>query len=245
MTVLIVGATSAIAQAVARRFAADGAALVLAARDPEKLGAVADDLRARGASRVHTHRFDAADFAQHAALVEAVAAEASGGLDHALLAYGTLPDPSVVTTDAEAVAEAFTLNATSVVALMTRLATHLEQQGQGSLTVIASVAGDRGRPSNYVYGAAKGAVALFAAGLRARLAPRGVQVTTVKPGLVDTPMTAHLPKNALFADPADVGAQIHRAMVRRRDVAYVPRFWRPVMAAIRAVPERLFKRLDL
>jgi decaprenylphospho-beta-D-erythro-pentofuranosid-2-ulose 2-reductase len=243
-SVLIVGATSAIAHAVARRYAADGAALFLAARNPERLAAAADDLRARGATRVETHAFDAADFSSHAALVAAARA-AFPRLDAALIAYGTLPDQPAVERDADAVVKAFTTNATSVVALLTRLGEVFEAQGHGTLAVISSVAGDRGRPSNYVYGAAKGAVSLFAQGLRARLAKKGVRVVTIKPGFVDTPMTAHVPKNPLFASAAKVGDQIHRAMTRGADVVYAPGFWRPVMAGIRAVPERLFKRLSL
>ena len=243
-SVLIVGATSAIAHAVARRYAAGAAALFLAARDATKLAATADDLRARGAVRVETRVFEADDLDGHAALVEGVTA-AFPHLDAALVAYGTLPDQAAVERDAGAVAAAFTTNATSVVALLTRLGEVFEAQGRGTLAVISSVAGDRGRPSNYVYGAAKGAVSLFAQGLRARLSKKGVRVVTVKPGFVDTPMTAHLPKNPLFASPEQVAAKIHRAMTRGADVVYAPGFWRPVMAAIRAIPERLFKRLNL
>ena len=243
-TVVIVGATSAIAIAVARRYAAGGASLFLAARNPERLSAIAADLRARGAGRVETHVFDADDLRAQTGLLNAVAA-AFPRLDAALVAYGTLPDQAAVEHDPDAVVAAFTTNATSVVSLLTRLADVFERQGQGTLAVISSVAGDRGRPSNYVYGAAKGAVTLFAQGLRARLAARGVRVITVKPGFVDTPMTAHLDKNALFASAGSVGARIHRAMERGADVVYAPGFWRPVMAGVRAIPERVFKRLRL
>lgn len=241
-TVLIVGATSAIAQAVARRYAADGASLFLAARNGARLEVVAGDLRARGAGRVETRVFDADDLAGQATLVDAVRG-ALPRLDVALIAYGTLPDQPAVEHDADAVARAFTTNATSVVALMTRLGELFESQGHGTLAVISSVAGERGRASNYVYGAAKGAVTLFAQGLRARLASKGVRVVTIKPGFVDTPMTAHVPKNALFASPAKVGARIHRALERGGDVVYAPGFWRPLMAGVRAVPEAVGKRL--
>ena len=241
-TVLIVGATSAIAQAVARRYAARGAALLLAARNSDRLDAVAGDIRARGARRVETHLFDADDLHAQAALVEAAHA-AFPRLDVALIAYGTLPDQASVEHDADAVAQYFHTNATSVIALMTRLGETFEAQGHGTLAVISSVAGDRGRSSNYVYGAAKGAVSLFAQGMRARLARNNVRVVTIKPGFVDTPMTAHVPRNALFASPARVGARIHRALERGADVVYAPGFWRPVMAGVRAVPEAVGKRL--
>ncbi len=243
-SVLIAGATSAIAQAVARRYAAEGASIFLAARNADRLDVVAADLRARGAGRVETHVFDADDFEALSALVKA-ATTTFPRLDVALIAYGTLPDQPSVEHDADAVARAFTTNATSVVTLMTRLGEVFESQSHGTLAVISSVAGDRGRPSNYVYGAAKGAVTLFAQGMRARLAGAGVRVITIKPGFVDTPMTARVPKNALFASPAKVGARIHRAMEAGADVVYTPGFWRPVMAGVRAVPERVFKRLKL
>ena len=243
MRILILGATSAIAHATARRYARRGARLVLAARHPDKLAANAADLRALGAADVAEVAFDALAFERHAEVV-AAAWTAFDGLDAALLAWGTLPDQAHVQADAAAAVEAFQANATSVVSVLTLLANRFEAQGRGTLCVISSVAGDRGRPSNYVYGAAKGAVSLFTGGLRARLAP-AVAVVTVKPGFVDTPMTADVPKNPLFAAPEAVAEQIETAIGRGSDVVYAPGFWRPVMAGIRAVPERLFKRLRL
>jgi short-subunit dehydrogenase len=243
-TLLIVGATSAIAEALARRYAAAGASFFLAARDPEKLAAVAADLQARGAGRVETHEFEAGDAGRQEAMLHA-AAETFGRFDAAVVAYGTLPDQQAIERDPAAVGDAFETNATSVVTLLTRLGNLFEKQGAGTIVVISSVAGDRGRPSNYVYGAAKGAVSLFAQGLRARLARAGVHVLTVKPGLVDTPMTAHLPKNALFATPEQVAERIHGAMTRGTNVVYAPGFWRPVMAGVRAIPERVFKKLRI
>ena len=253
-TLLVIGATSAIAHAAARRFAADDAEVFLAARDAAKLQAVADDLDARGATVAGTAPFDAADPSGHALLLNA-AQQALGRLDFVLVAYGTLPDQKEMARDPQAAAEAFSLNATSVIQLLTHLANRMEAQPdlgtkqpggrRGTIAVISSVAGDRGRPSNYVYGAAKGAVSLFLGGLRGRLHPAGVGVVTIKPGFVDTPMTADVPKNPLFADPADVGQRIYKAMVKGEDVVYVPGFWRAVMAGIRAVPERAFKRLKL
>ena len=242
--VLILGATSAIAHETARRYARQGAALALAARDAGKLAANAADLRARGASDVHEVLFDASDFGRHAPAI-AEASRALGGLDVALVAYGTLPDQEAVATDAAAAVEAFRLNATSVVSVLTLLGAQFEAQRSGVIGVVSSVAGDRGRPSNYVYGAAKGAVSLFAQGLRGRLATAGVRVVTVKPGFVDTPMTAGVAKNPLFASAEAVGGRIYRALEGRGDVVYTPGFWRPVMAGIRAVPERVFKRLNL
>ncbi|HEX8385080.1 MAG TPA: SDR family oxidoreductase [Rubricoccaceae bacterium] len=242
--VLILGATSAIAHEVSRLYARAGASIVLAARDPEKLSANAADLRARGARSVVEVPFDAADFARHGPAVEE-AWDAFGGLDVALVAYGTLPDQDHAAADADAAVEAFTLNATSVVSVLTHLAGRFEAQGSGAIGVVSSVAGDRGRPSNYVYGAAKGAVSLFAQGLRARLSKHGVRVVTIKPGFVDTPMTAHVDKNPLFASPEAVARQIHKALAGNANVVYTPGFWRPVMVGIRAIPERVFKKLNL
>ena len=133
----------------------------------------------------------------------------------------------------------------SGVALLTLLANRLEVQGNGCLAVISSVAGDRGRPSNYVYGAAKGGISIFLQGLRARLHRAGVAVVTVKPGFVDTPMTAKLPRTPLFASARRVGRTVYRAIERRRDVVYVPWFWRPIMVLVKTIPEAIFKRLRL
>ena len=244
MTVLILGATSAIAHETARIFAAEGATLALAARNPDKLRAAADDLRARGAEAVHEIPFDALDPATHQSAIDA-ASGAMGGIDAALVAYGVLPPADVVHTDPDAAVESFEVNATSTISVMTRLANMMEQQGHGTLAVISSVAGDRGRPSNYVYGAAKAAVTAFASGLRARLHGTGVEVVTIKPGPVDTPMIVGVhPPGPLSAPPEAVGARIRKAMGAGEGVVYTPGYWRPVMAAVRAIPDRLFKRLD-
>jgi hypothetical protein len=242
--ILIIGATSAIAEAVAREFARRGDALVLAARDPQRLQAVADDLRVRGAGRCETLPFDAQELHEQGALVRE-ATQRLGGLDVALIAHGTLPLQQSCEQSVELLCEQFSVNALSVMALCTQLANQFEAQGSGVIAVISSVAGDRGRQSNYVYGAAKAAVTAFASGLRQRLYPKGVAVVTIKPGFVSTPMTAGLPKNALWASPATVARDIVRAIEHGTPVLYTPWFWRPVMALIRALPERLFRRLRL
>ena len=141
--------------------------------------------------------------------------------------------------------EEFSTNALSVISLLTLAAPIFEQQRQGTIAVISSVAGDRGRQNNYLYGSAKAAVSTFLQGLRSRLFKSGVAVVTIKPGLVDTPMTAHLRKTALFASPEPVGAAIYQAIFKGQETAYVPWFWQGVMIVIKLVPERLFKRLNL
>jgi short-subunit dehydrogenase len=244
MNVLVVGATSAIAREAARAFAESGARLFLTGRSESRLAEIADDLRVRGAERVETAILDMTDLAQHAAVVRA-ADESLGELDAVLVAHGTLPDQTACEGSVELTLAALAVNLTSTIALLTRLASLFEERGRGTIAVLTSVAGERGRRSNYVYGTAKAGLNVFLQGLRNRLHGAGVAVVTIKPGFVDTPMTAHLPKNLLFADPRDVGRAVHRAMLEGRDVVYVPWFWRPVMAGIRSIPEGIFKRLKL
>ena len=187
--VLLIGATSAIVEAVGRHFANDGDSIVLLGRSPQRLKQVAEDYRLRGAVSVCTEPFDALDYERHVPLIER-AIDALGGLDVALIGYGTLPDQAAAEASSDVARQALEVNCISVISLMTHLANLFEEQESGTLAVISSVAGDRGRRSNYVYGTAKGAVSVFAAGLRARLAHKHVSMVTIKPGFVDTPMTA-------------------------------------------------------
>lgn len=244
--VLILGATSAIAQATARRLAASGAGLFLVARDPARLDILADDLRVRGAGDVSVLTANLLDQHGHAAIL-AAAWDAMPALDTVLIAHGVLPDQAECQGSAEATLAALDSNFLSVVSLLTLLAGEFEHRGSGVLAVISSVAGDRGRQSNYVYGAAKGGLSLFLQGLRNRLHKSGVHVLTVKPGFVKTPMTAHLEgrEGPLWATPDTIAAGILRAIEKRRDVVYLPGFWRFIMWVICSIPERLFKRLSL
>jgi decaprenylphospho-beta-D-erythro-pentofuranosid-2-ulose 2-reductase len=242
--VLIVGATSAMAGETARVYAAYGARLFLTGRNAERLEAVAADLRVRGARVVETAVLDVTDPRRCDAVVEAAWA-AFDGLDVALVAHGVLPDQARCQASAAETAEALEVNFVSTAALLTPLANRFELAGRGCIAVITSVAGDRGRQSNYVYGAAKGGLDRFLEGLRNRLFHAGVAVVTLKPGFVDTPMTAGMRQGPLFASARRAGRDIHRAIERRRDVAYIPWFWRPIMAIVRAIPEGMFKRLRL
>ncbi len=242
--ILIIGATSAIARETARCFAAAGDALFLVARDPEKLTAVANDLKARGASRVESFEMDANDFDRHGLILHE-AEEILEGLDIVLIAHGTLPDQKACEASFAETEKELRTNFLSVVALVTHLANDFEKKGAGTIAVITSVAGDRGRPSNYVYGAAKGATSIFLSGVRARLAKSNVAVVDVRPGFVDTPMTAAIKKNALFASPEAVGRGVYRAILKKKSVVYLPWFWRWVMAAVRFIPEFIFKKTSL
>jgi len=242
--VLIVGATSAIATETARVYAAYGARLFLTGRDGARLDGVAADLRVRGAGAVETAVLDVTDRRRGPEVLESAWA-AFGGLDVALLPHGVLPDQARCQASADETLAAIDVNLTSTVALLTPLANRFEASRAGCIAVITSVAGDRGRQSNYVYGAAKGGLDRFLEGLRNRLFRSGVSVVTLKPGFVDTPMTAGVRQGPLFASARRAGRAVHRAIERRRDVAYIPWFWRPIMAIVRALPEPVFKRLRL
>ena len=243
--VLIVGATSGIAEAVARRYAERGARLFLVGRNSAKLEAVAADLRARGAGKVDTFLMDAEDVAQVAAMQDA-AWTALGEIQVALVAYGSLPDAERAATDMAYLAREFRINAESTLICLAGLAQRFRAQRAGVIAVIGSVAGDRGRASNYFYGSAKAAVHAFASGLRAQLFADGVQVLTIKPGFVATRMTEHLKlPPRLTAQPAAVAARIETAIARRWDVVYVPGFWWLIMTIIRLLPEFIFKRVKL
>lgn len=241
MQILIVGAQSAIAQACARLWAARGAQLWLAARDRTRLEAQAADLRLRGAAQVQCLSYEAEQSGEQ--LLQALPESLS--LDVVLIAHGQLPVQAECEQSLAALAQAYRINALSVLELATLLGERLCRQGHGRLAVIGSVAGDRGRASNYVYGSAKAAVASFLSGLRQRLHGSGVQVITLKPGFVDTPMTRGLAKNVLWAQPPQVAAGIVRAIDRGQAVAYLPGWWRWVMTLIRLLPESLFVRLRL
>src|SRR5216684_9207747 len=244
MKILIIGATSAIAHETAKCFAKDGAELFLVGRSSEKLEAVQNDLKVRGAKRAESYVLDLSQLERHEEMIQA-AIETLGGLDMVLIAHGTMDKPRLTRENVNKALEEFTVNCTSVISLLTLLANYFEPRKRGCIAVISSVAGDRGRKANYLYGAAKGAVTVFLQGLRNRLSKSGVAVVTVKPGFVDTPMTASVKKGLLFASAQAVGQGIYQAMMGRKDVVYLPWFWRPIMLIVRSIPEPVFKKLSL
>jgi decaprenylphospho-beta-D-erythro-pentofuranosid-2-ulose 2-reductase len=242
--ILVIGATSAIAGAVARRYAAQGGRLYLLARRAAAVDAAGADLRVRGAADVRTGIADALDTASMPAVLEA-AWSAWDGFDVVLLAFGVLPDQAQCEGDLDSTLEAFDTNGRAAIAWLTLLANRLAAQGKGTIGVISSPAGDRGRASNYVYGASKAALTAFASGLRQRLRGAGVKVVTILPGFVDTPMTASFRKGPIWASPDRVAADIVRALERGTPIVYTPWFWRWIMAIILHIPERIFVRLKL
>ncbi|CAL8473201.1 SDR family oxidoreductase [Caballeronia sp. S22] len=243
--IVIVGATSAIAIACAREWATKGARFFLVARNQERMEQVAADLTARGAASAAVHRLDIDKLDDHAAMLADCAAQMDS-IDIVLVASGTLPDQAVCQNDPAVAVREFHTNALSLIALITPIANRLEVQRHGTLAVISSVAGDRGRPSNYLYGSAKAALQAFLEGLRARLFKVGVHVVDIKPGFVATPMTAGLPlPGPLVATPEKVAKDIVRGIERKRDVLYTPWFWWGIMLIIRNVPRFVFKRASL
>jgi len=242
--VLIIGATSAIAQEVAKIYAADGSQIFLVARNSQKLEQVDEDLSVRGADSVEKLSLDLADIERHEEIVAAID-KLPGGIDIALIAHGTLPDQKACEIKVHDTLQELQINFLSTVSLLTLLANYFEKRGSGCIAVISSVAGDRGRQSNYVYGAAKGGLSIFLQGLRNRLSKTGVCVLTIKPGFVITPMTAEFKKGILWAQPKKVAKDIVSAIRKRKNVLYAPWFWRWIMLVIRTIPENIFKRMSL
>ena len=243
MKVLLIGANSAIARACARLYAAEGCALFLVGRNAERLEELAADVGVRGAAPVGSRVLDLTDHHQHERVI-AEAAQTMNGIDLALICHGSLPDQEACETDFEHARHEILINGLSVISLLTALTPVMREQGHGTLAVITSVAGDRGRQPNYTYGAAKALVSTYLQGLRGRLYPDGVHVVDIRPGLVDSPMTAHLPrKGLLWSSPERVARGIVRAIARRRHVVYLPGYWRAIMFIVRLLPEFLFKRL--
>lgn len=244
MKILILGATSAIAEAVARKIASQHGELFLVARNGQTLEMISQDLIVRGATRVgqavgdltfqekYTEWFEAADHFMK-------------GIDVVLIAHGTLGEQRELEKDPDLAFDVFNVNFISAALLSQAAANYFEKGRRGVIAVLGSVAGDRGRQSNYFYGSAKAGLDQFLEGLRNRMFLSGVSVVTIKPGFVSTPMTAHLRKNFLFANPEVIASGILKAIVKKRDIVYLPWFWKYIMCVIKMIPEFIFKRLKL
>lgn len=244
MSVLILGATSRIARELASRYAEKGLAVAVAARDEGEAERIASDLAVRYQVPTQAVAFDATDFDSHPRLVEAVGIEL-GPIEVALVAFGDMADQAAAQQDFATARRIIDVNYTGAASICEALASHMEARNRGAIVGITSVAGDRGRQSNYFYGSAKGAFDLYLGGLRNRLFAAEVRVLTVRLGFVDTRMTYDLETGIPIADPADISRQILAALDRGEEVVYLPRFWQGVMGIIKAIPETVFKRLKL
>jgi short-subunit dehydrogenase len=243
--VIVLGASSAIGRECARRWAAAGSKILLAGRDIEDLKRTAADLSVRHGHRAEVIAFDAMAFDSHQAFWRDCRQLAGGAIDGVVLLHGQLPVQSEAQADITLARQAIDINFTSAVSLLTIVANDFESRRRGFICVFSSVAGDRGRQSNYVYGSAKAGLSVFVQGLRNRLFKSSVTVVTVKPGFVDTAMTWGLPGMFLVARPERVADDVYVAVKKKRSVVYTPFFWRFIMLIIKSVPEMIFKRMKL
>jgi short-subunit dehydrogenase len=213
------------------------------ARNEERLKTIAADLSVRGAAQIESYYMDLNDMEGHAAMLDAAAA-GMGGIDTVLIAHGTLSNQKSCEQSVDEILAEINTNAISTICLLTHIANRFEGKLAGAIAVISSVAGDRGRASNYVYGSAKAMVNTFTSGLRQRLHKSNVAVVTIKPGFVDTPMTASFKKGLLWAKPDTVAAKIVKAIDKRKDEIYVPGFWIAIMYLIKILPNKIFNKLQ-
>jgi len=241
--VVIFGATSGIAEATAREFAKEGASFVLVGRNAETLGDIGADLKVRGAASAEILETELSDVDALPKLCADVS-EKLGGIDVAIIAHGVLPDQEACEASADALLDVLKVNTLSPAVLMNELAQLMLAQGSGTIVVLSSVAGDRGRPSNYIYGASKALLSVLGEGMALKLAERGVKVLVVKPGFVDTKMTAAFKKGALWASAGQVGAGIAKAVkAGKSGVLYTPRWWELIMLIIKLAPGFVVRKM--
>jgi len=241
-TMLILGASSDIAHACAVAFAREGWDLCLAGRNMDELQSLAQDIHIRTEKNVSCVEFDALDTAGHQSLWENL----SDKTDAVLCSVGLLGDQEQARHDHDLADRILRTNFTGLVPLLSMAADTFERRGSGLIIGISSVAGDRGRASNYMYGSAKAGFSAFLSGLRNRLARKGVHVITVKPGFVATSMTEGMDLPArLTATPEQVASDVVRAVNKKKDVVYTRWFWRGIMLVIKHIPEGVFKKGNL
>lgn len=240
--ILIIGATSSIAEHCARIWVSRGDTIYLVARNEEHIHTIAADLKVRGAKHIATFCIDLNKIDQHAELLNAAEKEMNG-IDIVLVAHGTLPDQKLCEQNVSETISQIQTNALSTVSLLTLISNRFEAKKEGTIAVISSVAGERGRASNYVYGSAKALLTAFTSGLRQRLYKSNVAVVTIKPGFVDTPMTTKFQKGLLWAKPTSVAINIVKAIDKKQNEIYVPKFWWLLIFIIKQIPNILFKKL--
>ena len=242
--ILIIGASSAIAKEVARLYAEQKHDLFLVARDASKLNYLLEDLTVRGANRVGTAVVDVNDFDKHGPAIDK-AMKFLSGIDIALICHGSLPDQKLCEDEFLQAQQEIKTNGVSVISFLTILANYFASQKNGCIAVVTSVAGDRGRQPNYVYGAAKSLVSTYLQGLRGKLYSSNVHVVDIRPGLVDSPMTAQFDKGLLWSSPKKIAAIIVKSIRKKKHTVYAPSYWRVILFVVRLIPEFIFKRLKL
>lgn len=242
-TWLVLGASSSVARAFARVAAEAGADILLAGRDMDDVKRTVTDVTLRTGRKVEALEFDAEDTKKHGAFVKSVAKKS--GVLNVFLAFGAMPDQEAIDADFALAERTVAVNYLGAMSVLQRLAPLLEEQGAGSVVVLSSVAGDRGRLKNYVYGSAKAGLNAYLQGLRARLCRKGVSVTTVKPGFMDTDMTWGIDGMFLVATPEQCARACLRLAKKGKEVAYFPFFWWFIMTIIRHIPERIFKKMNI
>ena len=244
--ILIIGATSAIAEACARKFAIEGKTLFIYGRNIKRLDKIKKDLSVRGAKNVFSNTFRAENHLEEAINMIDNAHNKLNGFDTAILAHGILPDQQDCEKSNVQTHEVLKINFLSMVSYLTALGKYFKEKSAGTIVVFSSVAGDRARRSNYIYGTSKGALSLFCQGLRNYLDQYGVNVLTIKPGFVDTPMTIKYEKKGLlWAKPDKIAQDIITGIIRKKTVVYTPWYWYWIMSLINMIPESIFKRMKL
>ena len=244
-TVLILGANAGIGRALAGEFASHQHDLILAGRDLEELQALAADLNLRHNVSARAERVDVLDFDILESRLAACIALAGNSLEGVVLCTGYLGDPETARKDLNEARRILDTNFTGSALALNVMANYFEQKRRGFICALSSVAGERGRQSNYLYGSAKGGLSTYLQGLRNRLYHSGVHVITVKPGFVDTRMAFGKVKLPLVAPPEAVARDIYHAVERRKNIVYVPWFWRFIMLMVCSIPEGLFKKLRM
>lgn len=244
-TVLVLGATSTIAQETIHQLGKRNMNLILTGRREDELNTIKKDLEIRYDIQVDYKHFDALDFDKHEHFFNDITEE-HPSLDGVLLIYGDMSDQKQAEKSFKASRQMIDVNYTSAVSILNIAANYFEKRKSGFIGAVSSVAGDRGRKSNYIYGSTKAGLSVYLEGLRNRLHSSGVQVLTIKPGMVDTKMTYGVVDDSpLLASPAKVGSDIARGLEKKRNVLYTPWFWLVIMFIIKIIPEFIFKRTDI
>jgi len=242
--IIIIGATSAISQAVAKQLLSEDVCFHLVARDKDKLDIVENDLRARGCGNAICYKLDFNDFVAHKNLVETIS-KSVDNIDTLFICFGIMHTQIDCEENVAKAIEQVNSNYTSTVSLLVLFSQVMSNQVSGTIAVVSSVAGDRGRKSNYIYGSAKAGLTTFLEGLRYKLYAQGINVLTIKPGFVDSPMTAGIEKGALWATTEQVATHIIKGIEKKKSIIYVPPFWFYIMFIIKMIPAFIFRKLNI